>query len=150
MLGITTVVSKSAEMKVVLFAVQLVAVMAIDTIEQPSCGNSSDWMNMTMEEILFESDVVVWGRDILHAKLRHPGATDSRFEVKCVLKSGKRRVPEEIIIESIDEDIRCSPVTFQTEVGKDYILGLTVQTSGFLRYASINELQVTYLQHFKK
>lgn len=112
--------------------------------EQTDKENADDcfpkkWMNM--EEILFRSDVVLWGKDTDHAKLRHQHALDSRFEVYCVLKGNNYKVPGEIIIENIDAKNPCSAVTLQTEVGREYIVGLTLMTSGFMTYADVNKMQ---------
>lgn len=99
-----------------------------------------EWRNLTMEDILFKSDVVVYGKDVEHGKFRSPNDVDSRFVVYCVIKSGKFRIPENLIVESIDEQELCANVAYQTDVGEDYIIGLTPQLSGFMKYANVYPL----------
>jgi hypothetical protein len=106
--------------------------------ENPDDCFPKQWM--TMEEILFASDVVLWGKDTDHAKLRHQHALDSRFEVYCVLKGNNFKVPSEVIIEDIDARKPCSAVSLQTEVGQEYIIGLTLMTSGFMTYADVSKM----------
>lgn len=102
-----------------------------------TCKNDS-WTEMTMAEILYKSDIVVYGKDTMHGKLRHPNALDSRFEVFCLMKHSTFTIPGEVIIESVDEAVECFPVQNQTTVGQEYIVGLTRRTSGFTRYAHVN------------
>lgn len=96
---------------------------------------------LTMVEILYQSDIVVYGRDIQHAKLRNPTDLDCRFKVHCVLKSTRFEVPDEIIIEKINEVNECTSKTSEIEVGKEYIFGLDRQMSGFLRFSDVDKFQ---------
>ena len=102
-----------------------------------------EWRNMTFEELMFESDVVVYGKDTDHGKFRLPTFTDARFEVYCVFKKGFNTVPGSVIIENIFDGDECSGVKGQTVEGQEYILGLQRETSGFMSYADINSLQKT-------
>lgn len=105
---------------------------------------SSTWREMSMEELLLKSDIVVYGEDREHRKLRNPDELDSRFDVYCVIKTGAYQVPGQVIIENIDsDDDQCSGVNKQTEVGKTYILGLKRTFSGYMKYAEVNSLQKT-------
>lgn len=104
---------------------------------------TADWRNMTMEELLLKSDFVVYGKDTSHGKLRTPQELDARFTVYCVIKSGDFTVPQQLIIENIRDGGICSRVVMQTEVGKEYIVGLVRMLSGFTKYADINPLQST-------
>ena len=101
------------------------------------------WRNMTLEELLIRSDVVIYGKDVDHGKFRLPNAVDARFDVYCVFKKGSNIVPGQVIIENINEGDVCSGVKSQTEEGQQYILGLTRQLSGFMQYAEVNPLQKT-------
>ncbi|XP_076111042.1 carbonic anhydrase-related protein 10-like [Mytilus galloprovincialis] len=82
----------------------------------------------------------MYGKDVEHGKFRSPNDVDSRFVVYCVIKSGKFRIPGNLIIESIDEQELCANVAYQTDVGEDYIIGLTPQLSGFMKYANVYPL----------
>lgn len=104
---------------------------------------TSTWREMSMEELLLKSDIVVYGEDSEHRKLRNPQELDSRFNVYCVIKSGKYQVPGQVIIENIDAADECSGVRKQTEIGKTYIVGLNRTFSGYMRYAKVNPLQQT-------
>ncbi|XP_060585976.1 uncharacterized protein LOC132741741 [Ruditapes philippinarum] len=105
---------------------------------------TSVWRNMTMEELLLKSDIVVYGQDREHRKLRTPLEVDSRFDVYCVLKTGLYQVPGQVIIENIrGEGDECSGVDEQTKEGNMYIVGLTRTLNGFMKYADINPLQKT-------
>ena len=105
---------------------------------------TSDWRNMTMEELLLKSDIVVYGKDREHSKLRTPFELDARFDVYCVFKTGEYLVPGQVIIENIkDSTDGCSGVNEQTEVGNLYIIGLTRTLNGFMKYSKVNPLQKT-------
>lgn len=104
---------------------------------------TAEWRNMSMEELLLKSDVVVYGKDINHGKFRVPTELDARFDVYCVFKTGEYHVPGQVIIENINEGDFCSGVKGQTEVNKEYIVGLQRQFSGFMKYSNINPLQPT-------
>ncbi|KAH3881179.1 hypothetical protein DPMN_005102 [Dreissena polymorpha] len=96
---------------------------------------------MTMEEILLKSDVVLYGEDIQHAKIRIPTELDARFNVFCVIKTGLVKIPGQIIIENIRNEDDCLGTYEQTQVNNLYILGLERQMSGYMTYANINPLQ---------
>jgi len=99
------------------------------------------WRNMTIVEILLRSDVVVYGKDVQHGKFRIPTELDARFDIHCVLRAQKARIPGQIIIENIRKAEPCLGTTEQTEVNQTYILGLTREMSGFMTYANVNSLQ---------
>lgn len=105
-----------------------------------ACKTSS-WRNMTMEEILLKSDVVLYGEDIEHAKLRVQAELDARFNVFCVIKTGLVKIPGQIIIENIRNEDDCLGTNEQTQVNNLYILGVERQMSGFMTYANVNPLQ---------
>ncbi|KAL4226106.1 hypothetical protein ACF0H5_014093 [Mactra antiquata] len=102
----------------------------------------SEWRNLTMEEILLKSDLVVYGKDTYHGKFRNPIELDARFTVYCVIKSGKLSIPGQLVIENIRGNGNlCSGVAMQTLEGNEYIVGLSQTLSGYAKYAEINVLQ---------
>ena len=109
----------------------------IHTCKTPS------WRNLTFEELMLKSDVVAYGKDVDHGKLRLPTAVDARFDVYCVFKKGPMIVPSQVIIENINKGNNCSGVKGQTVEGQEYIIGLTRELSGFMTYADVNPLQKT-------
>ena len=104
---------------------------------------TAGWRNMSFEELMFRSDVVVYGKDIDHGKFRLPTFVDARFDIYCVFKKGANIVPGQVIIENIYDGEDCSGVKGQTVEGQEYILGLKREISGFMSYANINPLQKT-------
>lgn len=126
-------------------AAALVVLVALGGLVTITAGcKTSKWRNMTMEELLIKSDIVLYGKDRDHGKLRLPTELDTRFDVYCVIKTGQYHVPGQVIIENINNaDDVCSGVRMQTEEGKKYIVGLTRTFSGYMKYAVINPLQKT-------
>lgn len=112
-------------------------------VSKVTACKTAEWRNMTMEEILLKSDVVVYGKDVGHGKFRIPEELDARFDVYCVIKTGEYHVPGQVIIENIREGDTCSGVKEQTSVNREYIIGLTRQFSGFMRYSDVNPLQAS-------
>ena len=125
-----------------LLILQFFAIISSFPTQSYAC-KEADWRNMTLEELMFNSDIVVYGRDVDHGKFRTPSAIDARFDVYCVFKKGANIIPGQVIIEDINEGDNCSGVIGQTEEGQEYILGLTRQLSGFMKYADVNPLQKT-------
>ena len=101
------------------------------------------WRNMSMEELLIKAGVVIYGKDVGHGKFRLPTMVDARFDVYCVIKKGRNLIPSQVIIEDILNGDGCSAVSGQTEVGKEYIIGLERELSGFMSYSDINPPQKT-------
>lgn len=126
-------------------AATLVVLVVLSSLLPLGAGcKTSNWRNMTMEELLLKSDIVLYGKDRDHGKLRLPTELDTRFDVYCVIKTGQYLVPGQVIIENInDADDACSGVRMQTEEGKKYIVGLSRTFSGYMKYAEINPLQKT-------
>ena len=121
----------------------LAPLLMLTLVSIATACKTAQWRNMTMEELLLKSDVVVYGKDVGHGKLRIPTELDARFDVYCVIKTGEYHVPGQVIIEDINEGDACSGVKDQTSENKEYIIGLTRQFSGFMKYSDVNPLQAT-------
>lgn len=127
--------------KVNMLELKIGAILLLASIAR-AC-KTAEWRNMSMEELLLKSDIVVYGKDIDHGKFRIPTELDARFDVYCVFKTAEYNVPGQVIIENINEGDFCSGVRGQTEVSKEYIVGFQRQFSGFVKYSNINPLQPT-------
>lgn len=119
------------------------AFIVVFVVTMTTACKTAEWRNMSMEELLIRSDVVALGKDVGHGKFRLPTELDARFDVYCVIKAGEYHVPGQVIIEDIDNYDACAGVKEQTQVNHEYIIGLTRQFSGFMKYSDINPLQAT-------
>lgn len=100
------------------------------------CSITADWADLTMEERLSITDIIVYGKTKEHrASTREINGRKSYFinalfEVYCVIKKTEDPVPVNIIIEAIAPRDGCSGTKSHMQIDNEAIIGLTPSFGG--------------------
>ena len=108
-----------------------------------TCTISQGWQELTMEERLVLSDIVVYGKTKQHvASTANIGGRskffiDAIFEVYCVLKSNEEIIDEEITIEAVAPRDGCSGTNGYMGIESEAIVGLRKGSDGKFVYDEV-------------
>jgi hypothetical protein len=111
------------------------------------CSISKDWTELSMEERLLMSDIVVYGKTKEHrANVRNIGGKsyyeiDAVFDVYCVLEAGEDPITEEIIIERVAPRDGCSGTKEHMKIGEEAIVSLQMSYGGKYQYDEVMPTQ---------
>ena len=104
----------------------LLVVLAVSVGLGQSCSPAPWFVFLTYDQVMYQADLVLHGRDVFHTMHRDPvyswiNRTHSIFKVFCVLKNVLNKpVNEYIKIRRIYPRIPCG--TPSTQIGEDYIV----------------------------
>jgi len=107
-----------------------------------SCMVPSDhYPRLSMEEILFRAEVVVWGKDIGHFTTKGDiPQENAHFEVYCAFKDGGMNIPHNITIADASPSNACKGESLTP--GTEYLICLRRQADHFqVHYLETNPLQ---------
>lgn len=130
-----------------LFFLGFLLVFVVKDVAASKCSISTGWSELSMEERLLMSDIVVYGRTKEHrANVRNLGGKsyyeiDAVFEVYCVLEAGEDPINEEIVIERVAPRDGCSGTKEHMKIGQEAIVGLKTSYGGKYQYDEVMPTQ---------
>lgn len=107
------------------------------------CSITSNWIDLTMEERLALSDIVVYGRTKEHRANtrefngRSMYSINAVFDVYCVLKRSEDLIPETIVVEGIAPRDGCSGTKTHMQIDSEAIVALKSTYGGKYEYHEV-------------